>query len=442
MNKKETIGLRILDLEMTNRCNLNCPHCYFYEDGEKGTDYDDFIKKETIDKIFDDIGNDSIMNLNISGGEPLLAKDEMLYLFDKILEKKKVFSITITTNGTILDEDFAYKIDEFSRKFENLFEENEDKRMRKYINEYSKIVNRRPVYFRISDRFHDNEPEKAYDFFSNHMPHVSVGKADNHDEDYPVVYSGRAKKLNCDFRSCDSAHHKVKYEKNVFYPKNQQAKCPIKFHWNGNISISAYVPRHLWDNDLIGSVFDGKSLKEMFDDWNYRVPLTCDEACELAQIKMAEETGNELKQNDGTVFTERELNIKVKCLKYLEKYRLALHEKVSELTPAELEDISLQDIETLGNDMTEDEKKKRHEQIDNQIAKMIWEHKFDDVKEVHEEFSYLLPEECAELLECYKKCEPYKNSLTGTVTVFKYLIREMELISLNEKRKKNGEGIF
>ena len=106
-----------------------------------------------------------------------------------------------------------------------------------------------------------------------------------------------------------------------------------------------------------------------------------------------------------------------------------LHEKVSELTP-------------LVNDMTEDEKKKRHEQIDNQIAKMIWEHKFDDVKEVHEEFSYLLPEECAELLECYKKCEPYKNSLTGTVTVFKYLIREMELISLNEKRKKNGEGIF
>lgn len=101
MNKKETIGLRILDLEMTNRCNLNCPHCYFYEDGEKGTDYDDFIKKETIDKIFDDIGIDSIMNLNISGGEPLLAKDEMLYLFDKILEKKKVFSITITTNGTV-----------------------------------------------------------------------------------------------------------------------------------------------------------------------------------------------------------------------------------------------------------------------------------------------------------------------------------------------------
>lgn len=442
MNKNETIGLGILDLEMTNRCNLNCPHCYFYEDGEKGTDYNDFIKKETIDKIFDDIGIDSIISLNISGGEPLLAKEEMLYLFDKILEKKNIFTVTITTNGTILDKDFAYKIDEFSRKFEKFFNENEDERMRKYINEYSNKFNSHLVYFRISDKFHDNEPEKAYDFFSNHMPHVSVGKVDTPDEDYPVVYSGRAKKLNCDFRRCDSAHHKVVYEKNIFHTKNQQVKCPIKFHWNGNISISAYVPRHLWDDDLIGSVFDGKSLKEMIDDWNYRVPLTCDEACELAQIKMAEETGNEIKQNDGTVFTERELNIKAKCLKYLEKYRLMLHEKVSELTPAELEDISLQDIETLANDMTEDEKKKRHEQIDNQIAKMIWEHKFDDVKEVHEGFPYLLPEECAELLECYKKCEPHKNSLTGTVTVFKYLIREMELISLNEKRKKNGEGIL
>ena len=28
------VGVGMMQVEVTNRCNLNCPHCFYYEAGE------------------------------------------------------------------------------------------------------------------------------------------------------------------------------------------------------------------------------------------------------------------------------------------------------------------------------------------------------------------------------------------------------------------------
>ena len=37
------VGVGMMQVEVTNRCNLNCPHCFYYEAGEKGEDYNNFL---------------------------------------------------------------------------------------------------------------------------------------------------------------------------------------------------------------------------------------------------------------------------------------------------------------------------------------------------------------------------------------------------------------
>ena len=78
--ERKKVGLSILQIEVTNKCNLNCPHCFYYENGENGTDFNDLISEKTIDKIFDDtIGISNIITLNFTGGEPLLAEEKIIY---------------------------------------------------------------------------------------------------------------------------------------------------------------------------------------------------------------------------------------------------------------------------------------------------------------------------------------------------------------------------
>ena len=74
----ESVGVNMLEIEVTNKCNLNCPHCYYYEDGEKGTDYNDFINLNAVDKLLNDVGIDYILDATFTGGEPLLAENEII----------------------------------------------------------------------------------------------------------------------------------------------------------------------------------------------------------------------------------------------------------------------------------------------------------------------------------------------------------------------------
>lgn len=129
---------------------------------------------------------------------------------------------------------------------------------------------------------------------------------------------------------------------------------------------------------------------------------------------------------------------------FLKNYRLKLHEKIPCLTPEELETISLYalDREESATSISEEEYEKIGKEIDFEIARLAWEHDFDDVKEIHEAYPYLTPEECRELKECKRKVEPYEDNALGLIIVLKELKRGMELEYLNNYRKKNEKNVF
>ena len=97
------VGVGMMQVEVTNRCNLNCPHCFYYEAGEKGEDYNNFLNLKAMDKLLNDLGIRYIRTLNFTGGEPLLNTEGIIYSLHQILKSNcVVLGIDIPTNGTIL----------------------------------------------------------------------------------------------------------------------------------------------------------------------------------------------------------------------------------------------------------------------------------------------------------------------------------------------------
>lgn len=464
----EDIGVNTLMIEVTNRCNLNCPHCYYYEDGEKGTDYNDFIDLKAIDHLLNDMKIKYIGTLNFTGGEPLLAEAKIIEVLHKILEDNVlVISIDIASNGTILSEKFAYELNEFSKKQYYFLKNHGMKEVRKQIENFDKnkpdtFPNECTVNFRISNLWHSNDPKRAYEFYKEKMPNVLVEimSEDISDEEFKEIfildgtasekkrisYSGRAKKLTNYNFYCEPLYHKIVYDNNNF-----EVKCPLKMSYNGKISLAGACSQCDCNKAAIGSVFDGKSLREMITEWNYKTPLTCKESCELEEFRMAKELGNDwfdrLNGEENNLTDEKiEKGVRGKELRmfFLENYRLKLHEKVPCLTPEELENISLYalDREESSLDMSEEEYEKIGKEIDNEIARMIWEHSFDDVKELHEKYSYLTVEECKEFLDCCERMEEYKAPALVLLLDWKDFKRCCELEELNEYRKENVESEF
>ena len=256
------VGVGMMQVEVTNRCNLNCPHCFYYEAGEKGEDYNDFLNLKAMDKLLNDLGIRYIRTLNFTGGEPLLNTEGIIYSLHQILKSNcVVLGIDIPTNGTILDEKFAYELNEFSKNMYDLIENNENKIIAGVVKRYNHLPDRCIAMLRISRNFHDNNPEKAYEFYKERMPNVCVEimsekiSEEEFQKQYEfsesskkIAYSGRAKSLNCNFY-CDSGHHKIVYTAD----DNKEIKCPLIMHYDGNISISAYCSRCHWNENVVGS---------------------------------------------------------------------------------------------------------------------------------------------------------------------------------------------
>jgi uncharacterized radical SAM superfamily Fe-S cluster-containing enzyme len=82
-------------IEVTDRCNLTCPHCYHEPDNS--------LKDQSIDAILSQIenwplGKDAIERVILSGAEPTLRKD-FTELVRKITELNPDITVTVMTNG-------------------------------------------------------------------------------------------------------------------------------------------------------------------------------------------------------------------------------------------------------------------------------------------------------------------------------------------------------
>ncbi len=98
IGKNEIPSLRYLMVEVTDRCNLSCAHCYVGEGKGRHIDISLF---EKLISDFEDIGG---LRLIITGGEPLMHPR-----FEEInrLAGKKRFRSILLTNGTLINRDTA-----------------------------------------------------------------------------------------------------------------------------------------------------------------------------------------------------------------------------------------------------------------------------------------------------------------------------------------------
>ncbi len=98
--------LTYLFFELTDRCNLNCMHCGSSCLNTNASYLDYEVISRTLTEVADRYDVKNIM-ICVTGGEPLLHPD-----FIRVISKSHElgFSVGITTNGTLIDDQMANKL--------------------------------------------------------------------------------------------------------------------------------------------------------------------------------------------------------------------------------------------------------------------------------------------------------------------------------------------
>lgn len=95
VGRNECPSLRYLMVEVTDRCNLSCRHCYL------GDTPGETLALPAITAVFDEFERMGGMRLIVTGGEPLLHPG-FAALSDAV--RGRAFRSILVTNGTLLDE--------------------------------------------------------------------------------------------------------------------------------------------------------------------------------------------------------------------------------------------------------------------------------------------------------------------------------------------------
>lgn len=100
------LGMHILEVEITTRCNLNCKHCY-----NRSFDPVD-LPLETIKELYRFADAHHVWTFTISGGEALLHR-QFGELVDFIRQTPHDFRLVLQSNGTLLSENQWEKLRAF-----------------------------------------------------------------------------------------------------------------------------------------------------------------------------------------------------------------------------------------------------------------------------------------------------------------------------------------
>lgn len=104
--KKIYNGPSLVDISITNKCNLKCDFCY---------DDKDELNLKQFKKLFDEFSQMNILRIALSGGEPFIRKD----FFDILkLASEYQFAIIINTNGTFINNKICEQLKKI--KFERI----------------------------------------------------------------------------------------------------------------------------------------------------------------------------------------------------------------------------------------------------------------------------------------------------------------------------------
>lgn len=86
-----------LGIELTQRCNLNCNHCF------RGESCNLDISREILEKVFEEVK--MVVTLDLSGGEVFLAYEQLKMLLEIAAEKEcQILSCSMLINGTVYDQ--------------------------------------------------------------------------------------------------------------------------------------------------------------------------------------------------------------------------------------------------------------------------------------------------------------------------------------------------
>ena len=91
-----------VDVALTGACNLTCGYCSY--NATRGTRHADDLTTAQLIALFDELGECGVMQVTLTGGEPLLRPD-FLELVDAVVRNRMRFSIN--TNGVLLTEPLA-----------------------------------------------------------------------------------------------------------------------------------------------------------------------------------------------------------------------------------------------------------------------------------------------------------------------------------------------
>ncbi len=90
--------IRMAHWSITGKCNYRCKHCYMSAPDAKFGE----LPHETIMKMIDELAECGIMNISITGGEPLVRSDFM-EIIDALIERG-ILIRTIYSNGALVNE--------------------------------------------------------------------------------------------------------------------------------------------------------------------------------------------------------------------------------------------------------------------------------------------------------------------------------------------------
>ena len=100
--RKNKSGLQLLEIEVTNLCNLRCKHCYVNR--ERVTSLDPSIVK----KIIQEANELGVNRLVFTGGEPLLYKE--IFKMAKYARNLSIPEVVLFSNGTLLNDEICIKM--------------------------------------------------------------------------------------------------------------------------------------------------------------------------------------------------------------------------------------------------------------------------------------------------------------------------------------------
>lgn len=97
-HKYKSVLPRLLMIDPTSSCNLKCKGCWA-ADYEKNSN----LSYEKLDELLTEAKKIGVLEILMTGGEPMMRKDDIL----KLCRKHNKLTFGLFTNGTLIDEDFA-----------------------------------------------------------------------------------------------------------------------------------------------------------------------------------------------------------------------------------------------------------------------------------------------------------------------------------------------